>query len=95
VVEDPRIEAGARGLCGFHGVNPDEPVLHRGTMVPMWTSYVPEVRAVLTAADAVDNATPDMERAGVEAMEAGSQDTGSLVQKIWLAMTTLRSGPRS
>ena len=47
---------------------------------------------MLAAADAVDVATSEMERAGVAAMKAGSQDAGSLVQRVWLAMNALRPG---
>jgi hypothetical protein len=89
---DPRLEAGARAVCGFHGLNPDEPVLKLGTLVPMWQMHLMEARAVIEAADAVDRATPEMARAGVNALNAGSPDTSSLVQKIWLAMTALRIG---
>jgi hypothetical protein len=89
---DGRLEAGARALSALHGTDPDAPALERGQLVPTWHLYVPEAHAVLTAADAVDTATPEMERAGVAAMEAGSQDVGSLVQRIWLAMTALRPG---
>src|SRR5690348_15676893 len=74
---DRRLEAGARALSALHGADPDAPALERGQLVPMWHLYVPEARAVLAAADAVDTATPEMERAGVAAMEAGSQDAGS------------------
>src|SRR5689334_6974669 len=96
---DGRLEAGARALSALQGTDPDAPALERGQLVPIWHLYVPEAHAVLTAADAVDTATPEMEQAGVAAMEAGSQDAGSLVQRIWLAMTALRPGrdapPRS
>ena len=91
-MEDVRIEAGARGLCGLYGINPDAPAMKDGRLRPTWQMYVSEARAVLAAADAVDRATPEMERAGIEAMTAGSHDAGSLVQKIWLAMTALRPG---
>ena len=89
---DPRLEAGSRAVCGFLGLNPDEPVLKQGTLVPMWQTHLQEARAVIEAADAVDRATPEMARAGVNALNAGSQDSGSLVRKIWLAMTALRGG---
>lgn len=49
-----------------------------------------EVRAVLEAADAADQATPAMERAGVDALKAGAPDAGGLVNKVWLAMSALR-----
>jgi hypothetical protein len=87
---DPRLEAGARALCGFHGLNPDEPVLKNGTLVPMWQTHLMQAQAVIEAADAVDDATPEMARAGEDALNAGSQDAGSLVRKIWLAMTARR-----
>jgi hypothetical protein len=89
---DVRLEAGARALSALHGADPDAAALEHGQLVPTWHLYVPEARAVLTAADAVDTATPEMQQAGVAAMEAGSQDAGSLVQRIWLAMTALRRG---
>lgn len=88
--DDPRIEAGARALCGHHGLNPDEPVLRKGELVAMWRTCIPAARAVIEAADTADTASPAMEQAGVDALRAGSPDAGSLVQKIWLAMTTLR-----
>jgi hypothetical protein len=31
----PALEAGAWALCAFHGLNPDEPILNDGAMVPM------------------------------------------------------------
>jgi hypothetical protein len=89
---DSRLEAGARALCALHGADPDAPALKGGRLVPTWHLYAPEAHAVLTAADAVDVATPEMKQAGVAAMEAGSQDAGSLVQRIWLAMNALRPG---
>lgn len=92
--DDPRLEAGARALCAFHGLNPDEPVLSDGVMVPMWQARIQEARAVIAAADAVDRATPEMEVAGVNALHAGAQDATSLAQKVWLAMAGLRSGSR-
>ena len=90
--EDPRLEAGARALCAFHGLNPDEPFLHGGAMVPMWTAHIREVRAVIKAADAVDRATPEMNMAGEAALKAGAQDATSLAHKVWVAMAGLRSG---
>jgi predicted dinucleotide-binding enzyme len=48
------------------------------------------VRAVLEATDAADQATPAMERAGVDALKAGALDAGGLVNKVWLAMSALR-----
>jgi hypothetical protein len=87
-----RLEAGARALCALHGADPDAPALKGGRLVPSWRIYAPEARAVLAAADAVDRATPEMEQAGVAAMQAGSQDAGSLVQRVWLAMNALRPG---
>jgi hypothetical protein len=92
MAEDMRLEAGARALCGLYGADPDAPALKNGNLIPTWQMYLPEARAVLVAADVVDKATPEMERAGVEAMAAGSHDAGSLVQKIWLAMISLRPG---
>ena len=90
--EDPRLEAGARALCAFHGLNPDEPFLHGGAMVPMWTAHIREVRAVIKAADAVDRATPEMNMAGEAALKAGAQDATSLAHNVWVAMAGLRSG---
>jgi hypothetical protein len=87
---DPRLEAGARALCGFRGLNPDEPGLKQGALIPLWQMHLMEARAVIEAADTVDRATPAMAQAGADALNAGSQDTGSLVHKIWLAMTALR-----
>jgi NAD(P)H-dependent FMN reductase len=92
--DDPRLEAGARALCAFHGLNPDELVLNDGAMVPMWTAHLREVRAVIKAADAVDRATPEMDRAGEAALKAGAQDAVGLAHKVWLAMAALRSGQR-
>jgi hypothetical protein len=92
LIEDPRLEAGARALCAFHGLNPDEPVLNGGAMVPMWTARVREARAVIEAADAVDRATPEMDMAGEAALKAGAPDATSLAHKVWLAMAGLRSG---
>ena len=92
--EDPRLEAGARALCAFHGLNPDEPILNDGAMIPMWTTHIREVRAVIEAADAVDRATPEMDMAGEAALTAGAQDATSLAHKVWLAMAGLRSGQR-
>jgi hypothetical protein len=89
---DVRLEAGARALCALHGADPDAPALKGGRLVPSWHLYAPEAHAVLAAADAVDMATQEMERAGVAAMKAGSQDAGSLVQRVWLAMNALRPG---
>jgi hypothetical protein len=56
----------------------------------MWQMHILETQAVIEAADGVERITPAMARAGVDALNAGSQDTGSLVNKIWLAMTALR-----
>jgi len=92
VTEDVRLEAGARALCALRGINPDEPALKNGKVVPLWHLDIPAAQAVLTAADTVDLATPEMERAGIDAMESGSQDAGSLIQKIWTAMAALRPG---
>lgn len=88
---DPRLEAGARALCAFHGLNPDEPALRHGKLVPMWHMRLGEARAVIEAADATDRATPEMARAGVDAFNAGSLDTTSLVHKIWLTMAARRA----
>jgi hypothetical protein len=90
LAEDPRLEAGARARCAFYGLNPDEPALEKGSLIPLWKTFVAEVRTVIEAADTVDRATPAMAQAGAEALNAGSQDTSSLVHKIWLAMTALR-----
>jgi hypothetical protein len=90
LAEDPRLEAGARARCAFYGLNPDEPALEKGSLIPLWKTFVAEVRTVIEAADTVDRATPAMAQAGADALNAGSQDTGSLVHKIWLAMTALR-----
>jgi hypothetical protein len=87
---DPRLEAGARALCAFHGLNPDEPALKHGSLVPMWQMRLLEAQAVIEAADAIDRATPEMARAGVDALNSGSQDTTSLVHKIWLTMAAFR-----
>jgi NAD(P)H-dependent FMN reductase len=94
LTEDPRLEAGARALCAFHGLNPDEPVLNDGAMVPMRTTHMREVRAVIEAADAVDRATPEMDRAGAAAIKAGAQDATRLAHKVWVAMAGLRSGQK-
>jgi hypothetical protein len=90
LVEDPRLEAGARARCAFHGLNPDEPALEKGDLVPLWKMFVAEVRAVIEAADAVDRATPAMEQAGIAALNSGAPDSGGLVHKVWLAMSALR-----
>jgi hypothetical protein len=92
--EDPRLEAGARALCAFHGLNPDEPMLNDGALIPMWQAHLREVRAVIEAADAVDRATPEMDMAGEAALRAGAQDATSIAHKVWLAMAGLRSGQR-
>jgi hypothetical protein len=92
--EDPRLEAGARALCAFRGLNPDEPILNDGALIPMWQAHIREVRAVIEAADAVDRATPEMDMAGEAALRAGAQDATSLAHKVWLAMAGLRSGQR-
>jgi len=89
---DVRLEAGARALCALRGADPDAAALKAGRLVPTWHIHVPEAHAVLTAADAVDVATPEMRQAGIAAMEAGPKDAGSLVQRIWLAMNALRPG---
>jgi hypothetical protein len=94
LTEDPRLEAGARALCAFHGLNPDEPVRNDGAMVPMWTVHVREVRAVAEAADAVDRATPEMDMAGEAALKLGAPDANSLAHKVWVAMAGLRSGQK-
>jgi hypothetical protein len=88
---DQRLEAGARALCAFHGLNPDEPALKQGKLIPMWHMHLEEARAVIEAADATDRATPEMAQAGVDAFNAGSQDTTSLIHKIWLTMATRRA----
>ena len=88
--DDLRLEAGARARCAFHGLNPDEAALDKGSLIPLWKTFVAEVRAVLEAADAADQATPAMERAGVDALKAGAPDAGGLVNKVWLAMSALR-----
>jgi hypothetical protein len=69
--EDPRLETGARALCAFRGLNPDEPILNDGALIPMWQAHLREVRAVIEAADAVDRATPEMDMAGEAALRAG------------------------
>jgi hypothetical protein len=89
-VEDPRLEAGARARCAFHGLNPDEPALEKGRLVPLWQTFVAEVRAVIVAVDAADRASPAMEQAGVVALKSGAPDAGGLVHKVWLAMSALR-----
>ena len=89
-MEDPRLKAGARAQCAFHGLNPDEPALEKGDLVPLWKLFVAEVRAVIEAADAVDRATPAMEQAGIAALNSGAPDSGGLVHKVWLAMSALR-----
>jgi hypothetical protein len=94
LIEDPRLEAGARALCAFYGLNPDEPVLNGGAMVPMWTAHVREVRAVIEAAETVDRATPEMDMAGGAAIKAGAQDATRLAHKVWMAMAGLRSGQK-
>jgi hypothetical protein len=58
LAEDPRLEPGARARCAFYGLNPDEPALEKGSLIPLWKTFVPEVRAVIEAADTVDRATP-------------------------------------
>ena len=90
MAEDPRLEAGARARCAFYGLNPDEPALEKGSLIPLWKTFVAEVRAVIDAADAADRATPAMEQAGVAALKAGAPDPGGLVHKVWLAMSALR-----
>jgi hypothetical protein len=90
VSDDLRLEAGARARCAFHGLNPDEPALDRGILIPLWETFVAEVRTVLEAADAADQATPAMAQAGVDALKAGAPDAGGLVNKVWLAMSALR-----
>ena len=62
MAEDPRLEAGARARCAFHGLNPDEPALEKGSLIPLWKTFVAEVRAVIEAADAADRATPAWNR---------------------------------
>jgi hypothetical protein len=64
LAEGPRLEAGARARCAFYGLNPDEVVLDKGTLVPSWKPFIPEVRAVIEAADASDWVTPATEQAG-------------------------------
>lgn len=90
MAQDPRLEAAARARCAFHGLNPDEPVLIKGDLIPLWKTFIAEVRSVLEAADAVDRATPAMEQAGIAALDAGAADSGGLVHKVWQAMSALR-----
>jgi hypothetical protein len=90
LAEDPRLEAGARARCAFYGLNPDEPALEKGRLIPLWKTFVSEVRAVIEAADAADRATPAMEQAGVAALKSGAADPGGVVHKVWLAMAALR-----
>jgi hypothetical protein len=90
VADDLRLEAGARARCAFHGLNPDEPALEKGNLIPLWRMFVAEMRVVLEATDAADQATPAMEQAGVAALKSGAPDTGGLVHKIWLAMSAIR-----
>ena len=90
MTEDPRLEAGARARCAFHGLNPDEPSLLNGHLIPLWKTFVSEVRAVIDAADAADQATPAMEKAGVAALSSGAPDAGGLVHKVWAAMSAIR-----
>ena len=90
MAEDQRIEAGARARCAFHGLNPDEPALVKGNLTPLWKTFIPEVRAVLDAADTADRATPAMEQAGITALKSGAPDSGGLVHKIWQAMSAIR-----
>jgi hypothetical protein len=89
-MEDPRLEAGARARCAFYGLNPDEAVLEKGAVRPLWKTFIAEVRTVIEAADASDRATPAMEQAGIDALTAGALDPRSLVRKVWLAMSALR-----
>ena len=89
-MEDPRLEAGARARCAFYGLNPDEPALEKGRLVPLWTTFISEVRVVMDAVDGADRATPAMEEAGVAALKSGAPDLGGLVRKVWLAMSALR-----
>jgi hypothetical protein len=81
LAEDPRLEAGARARCAFHGLNPDEPALVKGNLAPLWKTFVPEVLAVVDAADAADRATPAMEQAGITALHSGAADPGGLFTK--------------
>jgi hypothetical protein len=81
LAEDPRLEAGARARCAFYGLNPDEPAREKGSLIPLWKTFVAEVRAVIEAADAVDR---------VAALKSGATDPGGLIQKVWLAMSVLR-----
>jgi hypothetical protein len=90
LTDDPRLEAGARARCAFYGLNPDEPALMKGQLIPLWKAFVAEVRAVIDAADAADRATPAMEKAGVAALNSGAADPGGLVHKVWLAMSAIR-----
>jgi hypothetical protein len=90
LVDDPRLEAGARARCAFYGLNPDEPALEKGSLIPLWKTFVAEVRSVIDATDAADQATPAMEQAGVAALNSGATDPGGLVHKIWQAMSALR-----
>jgi len=88
--DDPRLEAGARARCAFYGLNPDEAALEKGSLTPLWKTFVAEVPAVIEAADAADHATPAMEQAGVAALNSGASDAGGVVHKVWLAMSALR-----
>jgi hypothetical protein len=90
LAEDPRLEAGARARCAFYGLNPDDPALEKGSLTPLWRTFVSEVRAVIDAADAADRATPAMEQAGVAALNSGASDARGLAHKVWLAMSALR-----
>jgi hypothetical protein len=90
LAEDPRLEAGARARCAFYGLNPDDPTLEKGSLIPLWRTFVSEVHAVIDAADAANRATPAMEQAGVAALKSGATDPGGLAHKVWLAMSALR-----
>jgi hypothetical protein len=79
-VEDPRLEARARARC--YGLNPDEAALEKGRPVPLWKTFVAEVRAVIEAADATDRATPAMEQAGVAALKSGRLMPGDWFTKF-------------
>ena len=82
MVDDLRLqEAAARAQCAFHGLNPDEPAMEKGNLIPLWKMFVAEVRVVLEAADVADQATPAMEQAGVAALKSGALDAGGLVRK--------------
>jgi hypothetical protein len=69
--------SGRSPRCAFYGLNPDEPALMKGQLIPLWKCF--RSRAVIDAADAADRATPVMEKAGVAALNSGAADPGALV----------------